>query len=227
MKTNTIIATLGLAAALCWSGCVREPVSCFNQSESVAEPGDAISFTNCSWLGSSYRWDFGDGSFSDQKEPTHTYVAPGFYTITLEVSNKSGSKTGTSANVITIGNRLISSLQVNSIPATDSTGAPWDAADDPDLVLYLWEGGAPAGTPAIITTENTDLADAIPASWDVSADGVNFSDTNWYYELRDNDGSSYQIMGSGTFQPYTDAVDKAITIQDGDLWLVFTYEIDY
>lgn len=37
-----------------------------------------------------WAWDFGDGNTSTQQNPTHTYAAPGDYTVSLEVENPNG-----------------------------------------------------------------------------------------------------------------------------------------
>ena len=52
------------------------PVSpvCLNQN---------INFNNTSTGGAAYYWDFGDGTTSTQVHPTHTYSAPGTYTVTM------------------------------------------------------------------------------------------------------------------------------------------------
>lgn len=42
-----------------------------------------------------YAWDFGDGTTSDEADPTHTFVAEGIYTVTLTVTNSGGSDTAT------------------------------------------------------------------------------------------------------------------------------------
>jgi PKD repeat protein len=39
----------------------------------------------------SYRWDFGDGSYSDAANPSHTYTTAGTYTATLTVTDTSGA----------------------------------------------------------------------------------------------------------------------------------------
>ena len=47
---------------------------------------DPVSFTNESTGDyTEVSWDFGDGSFSDEIDPTHTYVREGTYTVTLTV----------------------------------------------------------------------------------------------------------------------------------------------
>ncbi len=49
-----------------------------------------VQFTNTSVGGSSYYWDFGDGSSSTLPSPTHAYALPGFYTVILTVSTVGG-----------------------------------------------------------------------------------------------------------------------------------------
>jgi PKD repeat protein len=51
-----------------------------------------LSFDNkSSGSGLTYSWNFGDGSSSPKENPSHTYSAFGTYTVTLTVSNSSGS----------------------------------------------------------------------------------------------------------------------------------------
>ena len=38
-----------------------------------------------------YYWDFGDGNTSVLKNPTHTFVNPNVYSVTLTVKNDNGS----------------------------------------------------------------------------------------------------------------------------------------
>ena len=38
-----------------------------------------------------YYWDFGDGNTSTLKNPTHTYVNAGFFSVILTVTNINGS----------------------------------------------------------------------------------------------------------------------------------------
>ena len=54
--------------------------------------GLAVSFTdNSQPAASQWSWSFGDGSFSAEPNPQHTYAAPGTYTACLEVSTLCGS----------------------------------------------------------------------------------------------------------------------------------------
>jgi PKD repeat protein len=47
-----------------------------------------------------WKWDFGDGSTSSEKNPTHTYTTLGTYSVTLTASNSDGQDTTTKANYI-------------------------------------------------------------------------------------------------------------------------------
>jgi hypothetical protein len=50
-----------------------------------------IEFSNKSEYAESYVWDFGDGTLSTEKNPTHTYKKPGVYKIELTVKNENSS----------------------------------------------------------------------------------------------------------------------------------------
>jgi PKD repeat protein len=43
----------------------------------------------------SWKWSFGDGTYSIQKSPAHTYSKAGKYTISLTVKNSKGSSNST------------------------------------------------------------------------------------------------------------------------------------
>lgn len=63
------------------------PVAYFGYSKNGLE----VNFTNLSLKSpTSYEWDFGDGGNSVLKDPTHTYTNPGFYSVTLKVTNTEG-----------------------------------------------------------------------------------------------------------------------------------------
>ena len=62
-----------------------------------------VVFTNTSIGGfADSLWGFGDGASSPLVDPTHTYTAPGVYTVTLQVSWPGGTHTLTRTNYITV-----------------------------------------------------------------------------------------------------------------------------
>jgi len=70
----------------------EEPTADFSFNPAHPRPGDEVQFSDdstgepTSWL-----WDFGDGQTSQQQNPSHTYTTSGSKTVTLVVSNASGS----------------------------------------------------------------------------------------------------------------------------------------
>ena len=50
----------------------------------------------------SWSWDFGDGQTSLEKDPVHTYISAGIYTVTMTATNNDGSDTKTRTDYITV-----------------------------------------------------------------------------------------------------------------------------
>jgi len=95
-----------------------------------------------------YDWSFGDGEFSTEVSPTHTYIAPGVYTIILTVFDTLGQ-----SDLDTIE---ITVTTANNPPEAAPTGTPntgvaplvvqfaANATDpDGDPLTYLWDFGDP------------------------------------------------------------------------------------
>lgn len=80
------------------------PVANFNTGSSSG-CNLTVNFNNNSSMSSgtltSYNWDFGDGSFSTQANPSHTYVTSGTYLVSLIVSSNKGCK-DTVVNLVTV-----------------------------------------------------------------------------------------------------------------------------
>ena len=141
------------AAILLLSACKKDPVACFtlNSGNDAVDVGHSVAFSNCSFVATKFAWDFGDGATSIEFTPVHTYTTPGNYTVTLVATTDNGSKSSTETDVVKVGTRVITSIKVNSIPATDSLSNPWDASDAADLVLKL---GPVIGLPSYSLSEN-------------------------------------------------------------------------
>lgn len=71
-----------------------EPVANFLVEDSPSDEGDVVYFTDQSESPgntiASYRWDFGDGSLSEERNPSHRYRDNGTYTVELEVMDVLG-----------------------------------------------------------------------------------------------------------------------------------------
>lgn len=62
--------------------------------------GTTVSFANTSQNATTYLWEFGDGSTSNEANPTHTYLNGGTYTVTLSATNNCGTTVFTQQVVI-------------------------------------------------------------------------------------------------------------------------------
>ncbi|MBC7776365.1 MAG: PKD domain-containing protein [Phycisphaerae bacterium] len=62
-----------------------------------------VAFTSTSQNATSFAWNFGDGNTSNEENPTHTYTAPGTYTVSLVATNNCGTGIYQQTIVITSG----------------------------------------------------------------------------------------------------------------------------
>jgi len=77
------------------------PLADFTADKTRGGAPMVVSFTDLS-KGSptTWKWDFGDGSTSLDKNPTHTYTTLGTYTVSLTVTNANGQDTTSKKNLI-------------------------------------------------------------------------------------------------------------------------------
>jgi PKD repeat protein len=67
-----------------------KPVANFNFVPDAPETGQAVIFTNLSTDAETFKWEFGDGNTSTDRNPSHTYRAAGTFTIKLVAKGKGG-----------------------------------------------------------------------------------------------------------------------------------------
>jgi len=78
MKNIFYLSFIILLATSC-----AKPLSKFAIKEGNRVAPVDVTFNNSSTNADSYKWDFGDGNTSMEKEPTHRYLLSGNYTVTL------------------------------------------------------------------------------------------------------------------------------------------------
>lgn len=88
----------------------------------------------------SWSWDFGDGTTSEERNPTHTYDAPGTYTARLTVRDDTGLR-GTAETEVRVARMVTFDLQADILDGRDRADAPLAAASE--LRFYQADGTTP------------------------------------------------------------------------------------
>lgn len=79
-------------------------LAAFSASPTSGNATMRVAFTdNSTGSPTSWRWSFGDGTYSTSRNPVHTYSKAGKYTVSLTVRNKAGSNTATKSDYINVG----------------------------------------------------------------------------------------------------------------------------
>jgi PKD repeat protein len=120
------------------------PVASFTFSVS----GTTVTFNNTSTNGTTYSWDFGDGQFSLDEDPVHTYDVGGLYIVVLTAVNECGTSTKT--------------IQVNTAPTAAFSADPTSGCatltvqytneSSSNASTFLWS--FPGGTPSSSNLQN-------------------------------------------------------------------------
>ena len=151
MRTKTIQFVLLLFIAFNFSSCKKDQAE--EILEEVAQPSANFTFTiegtyapitvkfqNLSKNGTTYQWDFGDGSKTiDKENPIHKYLQGGVFTVTLKVLNKSKEHIITkTVNIKKAPVKMaINKLVLRKYPTTCSDGSGWDYVGGPDIYWKL------------------------------------------------------------------------------------------
>jgi PKD repeat protein len=121
--------------------------------------------TNTSLNATSYSWNFGDGSISNESNPMHTYASTGTYLITLIATNDCGSVTYTQEVVIE-GSAPIPAFTSNL--EAGCTGMTIQFSDQSAGDPTSWNWSFPGGTPSSSTDQNPSVTYSAPGTYDVS-----------------------------------------------------------
>ncbi|HII92472.1 MAG TPA: PKD domain-containing protein, partial [Methanosarcina sp.] len=102
---------------------IIHPVADFSSSITRGPVPFSVQFTDLSENATEWKWDFGDGTISTERNPVHIYSATGKYTVTLTVTNEVGTDTKTRTDYINVG--IASTVKLTSITldGENSTGA--------------------------------------------------------------------------------------------------------
>ncbi len=82
---------------------LKAPVAAFSAHSTSGYAPLKVAFSDKSTgLHNSYKWSFGDGTYSTSKNPVHKYTKAGNYTVSLTVKNAAGNNTKTKSNYIVV-----------------------------------------------------------------------------------------------------------------------------
>jgi PKD repeat protein len=131
------------------------PTALFDADMKTNYTGKAINFTSTSYKGTSWSWDFGDGTNSTSEHPSKTYTTPGKYNVSLTINSGASSLTK-NAFIHILPNRgtpyLIANgggfeLNTNDFGVDQVAGTPWERGNS----AIAGKNGTHAGTNAWAT----------------------------------------------------------------------------
>ncbi len=145
------------------------PTASFTRSPSSGEPPLTVQFTDTSTgTPTSWHWDFGDGNISTLQNPSHTYTAPGDYTVTLTVTNAYGEDTKTSYVHVYIPWAPSFTASPTSGPAPLTVQFTDTSTDDP--FDWWWEFG---DGDEVFSVQNPSHTYTKPGTYTVTLHAVN------------------------------------------------------
>ena len=133
-------------------------------------------FTNTSFNGDSYFWDFGDGNFITDENPTHTYGADGLYPVTLEVTNVCG--TTTYQDVVTIVTPPMALFSSDVTSGCEPLTVQFFDQSSSNATSWIWS--FPGGTPSTSTAQFPNVTYDAPGTYDVSLTAGNTAGNDTY-----------------------------------------------
>jgi PKD repeat protein len=135
----------------CTTTVIYAPIPSFTVPSPLCNP---LTFTNTtSPSATTYLWDFGDGSYSNSVNGTHSYSSTGTYTITLYATNGNGCWNSVShsvtINVILDAHFTVGSSCNPTIAFTNTSSIQTNTS-----VSYLWNFGDPSSGSNTSTSAN-------------------------------------------------------------------------
>lgn len=86
-----------------------------------------------------WSWDFGDGSTSNARNPTHTYAAPGTYVVVLTASNSTSSDTASEAVTVDLSTDVV--VAANFTPTKNGLTVVFQDTSQGNPTQWQWDFG--------------------------------------------------------------------------------------
>ncbi|MGI4871141.1 MAG: PKD domain-containing protein [Janthinobacterium lividum] len=160
------------------------PVTHFTASDSITCTGTVTFHDNSSNSPSNWNWNFGDGNISTQQHPTHTYAAPGTYTVKLRVCNASGCDSLTRSAYVIVRND--GPHPVSCQPATVGYCCLFGLTRVQLATLDHSSADGRAGYEDFSCAYRTTLTADWPYTLQLTTGGTNVHDVRVYLDLNDD-----------------------------------------
>jgi PKD repeat protein len=133
-----------------------------------------VSFTDASSEGpTTWLWNFGDSGTSTLQNPSHTYTAPGTYTVSLTATNANGSDTATKTSYITVSAVQIPTADFTASATTIDAGQSVTFTDTTTGGPTSWSWTLNGGTPSTSTSQNPTVTYNTPGTYSVTLEATN------------------------------------------------------
>jgi PKD repeat protein len=114
-----------------------------------------VDFYNTSTNAITYLWDFGDGSTSILENPSHTYVNPGNYNVSLTGFGTNANATTNGINQIVVLPKPLANIQAFPELITEENDTVYFADNSLDAWSWSWNFGDPSsGTNNVSSIQN-------------------------------------------------------------------------
>lgn len=174
---NNTCGPTAMAALNAGSCSINAPIANFSGSPTSGCNSLNVTFTDLSTgTPTSWNWSFPGGlpaAFAGQNPPAINYAAPGTYTVTLTVSNASGSDTETKTGYIVVNNCPPPVADFMANPTSACVGEQVFFMDISTNSPTSWSWTFPGGSPASSALNNPSVTYAAPGVYDVSLTATN------------------------------------------------------
>lgn len=133
-----------------------------------------VDFLNFSNLSDSQIWDFGDGSFSNELNPQHTYANIGVYPVTLTINNECGTNSFTFD--VDVGTAVTADFASNNQEGCSPLTVEF--SDESSGVISEWNWNFEGGNPSTSTQQNPIVEYTMPGIYEVTLEVTNPFNSN-------------------------------------------------
>jgi PKD repeat protein len=155
------------------TGASTPPTAGFTGTPTSGMAPLTVNFTDQSTGATSWSWNFGDTGTSTQQNPSHTYTAPGTYTVSLTATNSYGNDTETKTNYITVSALQAPVADFTASSTTIYEGQSVTFTDTTTNSPTSWSWTFSGGTPSTSTAQNPTITYNTAGTYTVALTATN------------------------------------------------------